>query len=65
MLLMFADGCATPKYVEGRRVVNVLWKNGHVVYVLAPNESDHAATAQAVQESGEAVKGVVFEPVKE
>lgn len=65
-LWALAAGCqTTPKYIEGRKVVNVLWRDGHVVYVLAPNETDQAAVEQAVKESGEAVKGVVFEPVKE
>ena len=56
-----AAGCATPKEINGRKVLKTLWQNGRVVYVV---ESDHEAMKRGLAEGKDASKNAVITPVK-
>jgi hypothetical protein len=62
LLLAVLGGCQSPKYVNGRKVIGTRWLDGHVVYVLAPNEEDQAATQRALKESEDGAREVTFQP---
>jgi len=55
------SGCATPKEINGKKVVATRWVDGRVVYIL---EGDKEAMKRAAEEAREAAKGLVFKPEK-
>ena len=61
-MLLMLSGCQTPRFIEGRKVIGTQWVDGHVVYILAPNAEDRAATQKALKESEEAARNVTFAP---
>jgi hypothetical protein len=56
---LLLDGCATPKEINGRKVLHTLWQDGRIVYVL---EEDKAAKQKA-READEAAREIVFKPL--
>jgi hypothetical protein len=63
-LLLTLSGCQSPRYIDGRKVIGTRWENGHVVYMVAPNEEDRAATQKALKDSADAARNVTFEPAR-
>jgi len=62
VLAVTLGGCeATPKTIQGRKVVGSNWVQGVKVYHLEPNEDDILALQKTLRESAEAVKEIVFQ----
>lgn len=60
-LILVLCGCATPKEIDGQKVIGTRWVKGRVVYILEGNED---AMKKGAAEAEEASKGVVFAPTK-
>lgn len=56
--ISLACGCATPKEINGRKVLRTLWQNGRIVYVLEEDK----AIERAKRENAEATRGLVLKP---
>ncbi len=62
LFLLTLGACQNPQYMNGRRVIGSHWKDGHIVYVLEPNEEDRTAFKEALKESEAAAREVTFRP---
>ncbi len=60
-IVLLSAGCATPKEINGQKVIRTKWVNGQVVYVVEGNKE---VMAKASDEAKAASKGVVFKPAK-
>jgi hypothetical protein len=61
-LAVFLGGCATPKEINGRKVLRTLWQDGRIVYVV---EEDKVAMEKATREASEASRGIILQPLKQ
>ncbi len=64
LLLLLAGallgGCATPKEINGRKVLRTLWQNGRIVYVLEEDK----ATKETARETAEVTRGMIVQPLR-
>jgi hypothetical protein len=62
VLLLALGACQSPQTINGRKVIGTHWKDGHIVFILEPNEEDKAALQQALKEAESAARDVTFTP---